>query len=84
VVIDGVTGRLVPPKNLERLRAAIEEILSKPDRGRAMGLDGRQRCIDQFEWRACADKLDQVYRAVLSDRQPALPADLRDSLQAQG
>ena len=68
VVIDGETGRLVPPKDLDRLRAAIEEILGKPDRGRSMGLEGRQRCVEQFEWRKCADKLDLVYRAVLRER----------------
>jgi glycosyltransferase involved in cell wall biosynthesis len=69
VVIDGVTGVLVPPKDLARLRAAIEEILAKPDRGRSMGLEGRQRCVEQFEWRRCADKLDAVYRVVLGERQ---------------
>jgi glycosyltransferase involved in cell wall biosynthesis len=84
VVIDGLTGRLVPPKDLERLRQAVEEILSKPDRGRSMGLAGRERCIAQFEWQACADKLDVVYRDVLRDRQPALAAGLRASLQARG
>ena len=74
VVIDGLTGLLVPPKDLPRLRAAIEEILRKPDRGRSMGLAGRLRCIEQFEWKRCADKLDLVYRAVLRDRQRLGPS----------
>lgn len=65
VVIDGVTGRLVPPKSIQGLRAAIEEIVNLPDRGRSMGLKGRERCIAEFEWRTCADKLDVVYRDVL-------------------
>jgi len=70
VVIDGVTGRLVPPKSLAGLRDAVEEILSKPDRGRSMGAAGRQRCIEEFEWRKCADKLDVVYREVLRNPRP--------------
>jgi glycosyltransferase involved in cell wall biosynthesis len=68
VVIHGETGRLVPPKDLDRLRTDIEEILAKPDRGRSMGALGRQRCVEQFEWQRCADKLDAVYRAVLKER----------------
>jgi glycosyltransferase involved in cell wall biosynthesis len=68
VVIHGQTGLLVPPKDLDRLRQAIEEILGKPDRGRSMGLEGRQRCVEQFEWQRCADKLDAVYRVVLQER----------------
>jgi glycosyltransferase involved in cell wall biosynthesis len=68
VVFHGETGLLVPPKDLVRLRGAIEEILSRPDRGRSMGLEGRRRCIAEFEWRACADKLDAVYREVLQRR----------------
>jgi glycosyltransferase involved in cell wall biosynthesis len=71
VVVDGETGILVPPKDLDRLRSAIEEILAKPDRGRAMGLLGRQRCVEQFEWQRCADKLDVVYRQVLRERHAA-------------
>jgi glycosyltransferase involved in cell wall biosynthesis len=74
VVIDGLTGRLVPPKDLDRLRLAIEEILGKPDRGRSMGLEGRQRCIDEFEWRKCADKLDLVYRRILQRGMAPAPA----------
>jgi len=70
VVLDGVTGLLVPPKSLEGLRAAIEEILDKPDRGRSMGVEGRQRCIEEFEWRRCADKLDLTYRQLLQRSRP--------------
>jgi glycosyltransferase involved in cell wall biosynthesis len=76
VVIDGLTGLLVPPKDLVRLRGAIEEILGKPDRGRSMGEQGRQRCVEQFEWRRCAEKLDAVYRAVLADHPPSRSSSL--------
>jgi len=76
VVIDGVTGRLVPPKSLDGLRGAIEEILDKPDRGRSMGEVGRQRCIEEFEWRRCADKLDLTYCGLLQERRPILPRRL--------
>lgn len=65
VVIDRKTGRLVPPPSVDALRAAIEEVLALPDRGRAMGEEGRRMCTARFDWRRCADQLDVVYRAVL-------------------
>jgi glycosyltransferase involved in cell wall biosynthesis len=62
VVIDGVTGRLVPPKSVEGLRSAIEELLARPDRGRSLGLAGRERVRSQFDWRLNAEKLASLYR----------------------
>ncbi len=66
VVVDGVTGRLVPPRSVAELRSAIEEILSLPDRGRSMGREGRRRFAERFEWRAAARQLDAIYRRLLA------------------
>jgi glycosyltransferase involved in cell wall biosynthesis len=68
VVVDGVTGRLVPPKSVEGLRSAIEEMLARPDRGRSLGLAGRARVKDQFDWRANGEKLARLYGRALSIR----------------
>lgn len=65
VVIDGVTGRLVPPKSVEGLRAAIESILALPDRGRALGEEGRNRCRGPFEWRSAAARMHDLYQRLL-------------------
>ncbi len=65
VVIDGITGRLVPAKCVRGLRAAIEDILARPDRGRGMGEEGRRRCMGRFEWRAAGERMDRLYRALL-------------------
>jgi glycosyltransferase involved in cell wall biosynthesis len=65
VVVDGVTGRLVPPGSVDALRKAIEEVLSRPDRGRSMGEEGRRRCVARFEWRAAAERLHGVYQRLL-------------------
>jgi glycosyltransferase involved in cell wall biosynthesis len=70
VVIDGVTGRLVRPLDVPGLRSAIQEILSRPDRGRSMGEEGRRRFRDRFDWRAAAHRLDEVYGRLLAERDP--------------
>jgi len=61
VVVDGVTGRLVPPRSVDGLSSAIRDVLSRPDRGRSLGLAGRERVIRRFDWRAAGEQLADVY-----------------------
>ena len=61
VVVDGVTGRLVPPKSVDGLRSAIQDLLGRPDKGRSLGLAGQARVQAQFDWRANAEKLAALY-----------------------
>jgi len=61
VVIDGVTGRLVPPRSVEGLGAAIRELLARPDRGRSLGLAGREKVRRQFDWREAGEQLAAIY-----------------------
>ena len=84
VVDDGVTGTLVPieqvtdgtgtPINPEKfvndLAAAINDMLSDPDRAKAMGEAGRKRAEDHFSWRAIADRTMDVYQDVLAKTTP--------------
>jgi glycosyltransferase involved in cell wall biosynthesis len=65
VVIDGVTGRLVRPKDTAGLTAAISDVLAQPDHGRSLGEEGRRRCRDRFEWRAAGERLDAIYQDLL-------------------
>ncbi len=43
VVLDGVTGRLVPPRDPAGLAVALEELLTDPASGRRLGEAGRRR-----------------------------------------
>ncbi len=78
VVVDGVTGRLVPieqvqdgtgtPLDPDRfvadLAAVLTEVVSDPDRARAYGQAGRQRAADAFSWAAIADATAALYAEV--------------------
>ena len=79
VVVDGVTGWLVPieqvqdgtgtPVDPERfvadLAAALNEAVSDVDRAAAFGRAGRTRAVDSFSWASIGDRTLEVYRAVL-------------------
>jgi starch synthase len=79
VVVDGVTGRLVPidqaqdgtgtPLDPERfvadLAAALTEVVSDPARARAMGEAGYERARDAFSWASIAQQTASVYASLL-------------------
>jgi len=78
VVVDGTTGLLVPynPElasdpayiaDFERqLAEGINALTRDPARARAMGLAGRQRCIDEFSWSAIAKQTVDVYEKAIA------------------
>lgn len=59
-VADGITGRIVPPRDPDALAAAIVEALESPERRAAWGQAGRKR----FEERFTADRMVEATLAV--------------------
>ncbi|GAA3902033.1 glycogen synthase [Microbacterium invictum] len=78
VVVDGVTGRLVPIEQVQDgtgtpldpdtfiadLAEALTEVVSDPERARAYGAAGRERAATHFSWSAIADATAALYREV--------------------
>lgn len=67
LVVDGETGKLVPPNNPQALAEALVSVLSSPDNARRMGENGCSRAHQLFnaETNVCAT-ID-VYHRILSD-----------------
>ncbi|MCW2811184.1 MAG: glgA, partial [Friedmanniella sp.] len=77
VVVDGETGYLVPydpaqandPDAIATFEASLAERINSltrdPERARAFGLAGRQRCIDEFSWAKIAAETVDVYRRAI-------------------
>jgi starch synthase len=70
IVIEGVTGHLVPLTGRgSGLGAALAEkvnaVLDNPSAAREMGRAGRQRVLDDFTWRAVAARTAELYRSLL-------------------
>jgi starch synthase len=67
VVIEGRTGLLVDydqsrPADFEAgLAAAVNELISAPDRAAAMGRAGRERAVTEYGWSAIASRTAQLY-----------------------
>ena len=71
VVVDGVTGLLVPYDADDTdafemgLAAAINAVVADPERAAEMGRAGRARAISDFGWDAIALRTVDVYRAAV-------------------
>lgn len=65
IVVDGVTGLLVPPRSPEKLAEAIIKILKDPHLSATMGQAGRQRVEQNFTVEKYIDNVIAVYQELL-------------------
>jgi glycosyltransferase involved in cell wall biosynthesis len=64
VVLDGVTGLLAEPEDVDGLAAATLRLLCEPELARQLGLANRQRA-ETLTWERCASEQFQAYQQVL-------------------
>lgn len=69
VVLDEVTGLLVPPKNPELLADALERMLDDSSMRAEMGANGRALIRRTYDWRQNVTQLETLYQDVI-DGQP--------------
>ena len=55
VVVDGETGLLVPPEDVDRLNNALRHIIEDRDLTFKMGLAARKRVEERYSWQYAAD-----------------------------
>ncbi len=68
VVVDGVTGFLVPPKDPVRMADAVGRILSDPKLAQEMGEAGRRRVEEKFSLDRMVAEYDELYRECLTKK----------------
>jgi hypothetical protein len=65
LVVDGVTGVLVPSENPQALGSAIAGLLDQPSLIAKMGVRARERALECFSSQAMARSYEALYRRVL-------------------
>jgi glycosyltransferase involved in cell wall biosynthesis len=63
-VVDGGTGRLVPPKDPDALGDALATLICDGRRGRALGKAGRERARARYTWDRVAADTERIYEKV--------------------
>lgn len=64
-VIHGRTGILVPPSDPERLANAIQSMLEKPETAKELGMNAREKYLQQFNYGRFIGQTLEVYRPYL-------------------
>jgi glycosyltransferase involved in cell wall biosynthesis len=64
---DGVSGRLVPPGDIEALGRGLLELASAPEAWRAMGERGRLRVRADFSWSNLAERTMALYEELVRE-----------------
>lgn len=65
VVIDGKTGFIVPPKDVQETAAAIIKIITNPELSDRMKKEARQFVVENYNWEKSLDKMILLYRKLL-------------------
>jgi glycosyltransferase involved in cell wall biosynthesis len=65
LVADGETGLLVPPRDAEALRAAVERLLADPELRERLGSAARARARERFGWDAVVERTLDAYRCAV-------------------
>jgi glycosyltransferase involved in cell wall biosynthesis len=69
-VVDGETGRIVPPADGQALASALEEVLADPALAARFGEAGRRRVIDEFGWERVAELVESRLLGEFADNRP--------------
>lgn len=68
IVVDGVTGRLVPLRDVPALTAALVEVIGNPDLAVRFGTAGRAQAEEKYSMRTWIARLEELYREVIDGR----------------
>jgi glycosyltransferase involved in cell wall biosynthesis len=66
IVVDGETGFLVEPGDVDALHDRIAFLLGNEARARRMGEAGRARVLEHFTWERCAERCLAAYEELVS------------------
>jgi glycosyltransferase involved in cell wall biosynthesis len=69
-IVDGRTGRLVEPGDVEALGRALRELIADDGRRRALGESARAFVLERFAWPGLAARTIALYEELLRERRP--------------
>jgi glycosyltransferase involved in cell wall biosynthesis len=68
IVVDGVTGRLVPLRDVPALTDALLETIGNPELAATYGAAGRAQAEEKYSMGTWVGRLEQLYQEVIGER----------------
>ncbi|MBN1941978.1 MAG: glycosyltransferase family 4 protein [Phycisphaerae bacterium] len=63
-VVDGQTGALVPPEDVDALVEALGTLIRNPERRFLLGAAGRERCKQRFDHNVMVERIETLYERI--------------------
>lgn len=82
VIMDGVTGWTVPPRNAAAAADCILDVLAQRDEAQRRTRTGKQLVLEMFDPRRTGQEVAQIYQHILDEKIPA-PSDFDSARQAR-
>lgn len=86
-VVDGRTGRHVPPRDVEAIASTVGDLLEDRSERARLGANGRRRMQSRYSWDRIATDTERCYRTVIAraraDVAAADPADRPTSITSR-
>ena len=73
-IVDGETGILVPPKDIEAMASALVELVGDPELQSRLGAAGREHAMQNYSVENYVTRLDTLYRQLLGSANSPTPA----------
>jgi glycosyltransferase involved in cell wall biosynthesis len=61
LITNGVTGIIVPPRDVKKLAEALAKIINSPDLAYKLGLEGRIRFEKEFSFESMITKTENIF-----------------------
>jgi glycosyltransferase involved in cell wall biosynthesis/phosphoheptose isomerase len=65
-IVDGTTGRLVPPRDPDAVAEAVAPLLADPQLARRWGQQARRRAVATYDWSIVAEHTEAVLEATVA------------------
>jgi glycosyltransferase involved in cell wall biosynthesis len=66
IIVKGVTGELVEPRDVDGLAYALEKLIGNPSLAKKMGRAGRKRIEEKYTWEKICVALESEYSKVIA------------------
>lgn len=67
LIVDGETGLMVKPKDVESLAQALDFLLGNPDKTREIGERARKLVLENYTWERNARKYIEIYKELVTN-----------------
>jgi glycosyltransferase involved in cell wall biosynthesis len=64
IVLDGITGILIPPKDAHALAEGLQNLIESPDLRKEMGMKGRERVKKNYDFNQYINQLLEYYLSI--------------------